>query len=637
MNARMDSPQRVSTVTVLLACLAFQFTSAPLVANTDATGPALGKHISETEAKKSTLRKLEKELSRLDPYDLTERIEQLEVICQIADDPESSYHSQLQQLRQTKENASATLDQAGDPQLAIAEAISLWQPFAGYFTTDAELRRELRYSMFANRLTLAIRDAAQQAEWTRLEELKRSVKQSGLEEALPHLYSEAVKTGTRSLIAERLESGKERSATETEFAFILSKLFGEDAAPLEFHVLLHGAADDELKDAVAKALHRKWAHRVNLAVVSELSELQFDKVDALAIIELSDLTTDEVIKESVERSLVPGRVVKKENPDFVKALKLYEDADKHYREELEWYYEYDYAEYREDYEEAKNEALRLREYRLGNIDSPLAAHGENSDDFEAQTRDMTGGELLAAEMEAKEHLRRLNRDKVPEMPEPPHERLFKKLQETPSTIVVKEEDMPYQYTSRTIVSTFHANADLTIIDRLTAAPIAKDTVTLRHTGKWLQNVGVNPRDPGIPQGNYSPELVASEQNLFALEFSASCSKSIQSLLDESAETLLSRSIGEMQKRKTVFALALRLGFLDRSAAELSADELLEFAANVANVAAPEDSQALLLAFAARKVGWSEELPNNRLSELLRMNQSQPTPSKLTPQSIAPYL
>ncbi|MDQ8204768.1 hypothetical protein [Pelagicoccus sp. SDUM812003] len=549
--------------------------------------------VGADEALRSTISKLRSDLSLLESDNISSRIQLLQTMLELSSDPLPKESKELASLLERKRSFETELEIANSRQSSPIEDLDRLAPFAKNLAADQKLLRELRNSPFSEELTFFANRAAATADFTRLETLDRALSRSGLAPALQEDVERALASGLADHFRTALASSELPDDDRHSLSVITSRLLDKETAKLAIALQID-AGDAELASLVMDALARQKGHRFELNEASASSG-HSDASTLKLKLELEEVVEKSQVTETLLDSQIPGKVTVKENPEFAKAVYLYESANRMYKEELEQFYRYEHGQFLEDLEDIRTAAKE----EIAARDEPAFNPGATEDDDDLSMEPPPdANEIVSTEMLVRERARLVNL-KQPERPEPPHERLLKNVQDTPSTLQEREDDTPYQYTHRRIETVFATKAIIQL------SPIDSDiqietAPELEHSNRWFQNLDVHPLDASPARSTYSQERKDSARKLFMLEFSADCRKELDKAFDELAEELAAKP----DLHHVQLAAAIKLSNQPPNKSQLSYGELLELTRALSSKTGQlEELRIDILKLALSKTDW----------------------------------
>lgn len=492
-----------------------------------------------------------KEYERTPEANLTKRIELLARATKTLPDQSSKAAATLESLQQQKREIITELERAATLS-PIEQAIASLAPYRHNFSLDIALNQALLESAFATRIEDLASEAASRDDYESLQSMKDAIQSAGLSNLVLSRIGSLSTDSQNSAILRKWSAALEGQAPLKGERFLIQRALQADEARLGISIQIESKSNKQLAEPMKTSIARQMGDR--------FTPSSPDLADLLIAIDLSDITISEKVTETMKSSIVPGAIDERENPEFValvakyeKAAKLYESAMEAYELQFENWINNRQEGGAVDFQHMKAQAQsKMESIRVAantaepGSGSPGAAWAEHAA-AQAELRAAEGLEQLSAPQNLPE----------PVKPAPLHLDILERIYATPSTIVVSKEETPYDYTSQKIDATFNCKGSLAIADA-SVSPTAKGQfVALSRKRTYTRNLDVNPRDPVVDPGDYSPEAIDSTKDLFLLEFASECAKKIDVLFAEASERYLSIGLESKDPQAVVLALSLK--------------------------------------------------------------------------------
>ncbi len=491
-----------------------------------------------------------KEYERTPEGNLTKRIELLARATQTRPDHSDEAAATLQSLQLQKKEVITQLESAATLS-PIEQAIASLAPYRHNFSLDIALSQALLESAFAARIETLANEAASRDDYAAIQSLKNAIQSAGLSNLVQSRIDPLAKDSQNSAIIRKWSAALNGKAPLKGERFLIQRALQQDDAKLGVAIRIKSESDTKLNSPLETTIARHIGDR--------FAPSSPDHADLLVAIDISDITISEKTTESTKASVVPGAIDEQENPEFVALVTKYEKAAKLYESAMESY-ALQFENWINNRQEGTAEFQPLKAQAANKLASARVMGETSKPGDEGPSEALTMHFEGQAEMAAVASLERMTAPQnLPEpiKPIPVHLDILQEVYATPSTIVVSKEETPYDYTSQKIVSTFNCKGSLTIADTRAAEISDGEPVTLTRERTYTRNLDVNPRDPVVDAGDYSPEALDSAKDLFLLEFASECAKKFDGLLTDASESYLDLGLTNRNAQAVVLALSLK--------------------------------------------------------------------------------
>ncbi len=491
-----------------------------------------------------------KEYERTPEGNLTKRIELLARATQTRPDHSDKAAAKLESLQQQKSNILIQLQRAATLS-PIEEAIASLAPYSRSFSLDIALSQTLIESAFATRIENLTSEAASRDDYAAIQSLKDAIQSAGLSNLVRSRIDPLAKDSQNSAIIRKWNAAFDRQAPLKGERFLVERSLQQEDAKLGISIQIESQDEDRLTEALTTGIARH--------IDGPFEPASADQTDLLITVEIGNVIVNEDIAETTKSSVIPGAIDEQPNPEFVELVTKYEKAAKLYEKAMESY-EFQFENWINNRQEGDSEFQQMKmqaQSKMENIRISTSSAAPGSGDPGTSLAEFSAAQ---AELRAAESLERLSAPlNLPEpiKPTPVHLDILQEVYATPSTIVVSKEETPYDYTSQEIVASFNCKGSLTITNAKATEIADGEPVTLSRKRTYTRNLNVNPRDPVVDAGDYSPQAIDSTKDLFFLEFASECAKKFGDILDEASDRYLDLGLTNRDPQAVVLALSLK--------------------------------------------------------------------------------